>query len=60
MLLVLRKRLTEPRRFIQIVAGPRQVGKTTLVRQVLETIALPHHYASADQPALRGATWIEQ
>ncbi|HUF38428.1 MAG TPA: ATP-binding protein, partial [Anaerolineales bacterium] len=46
--------------FIQIVAGPRQVGKTTLVRQVLETIALPHHYASADQPALRGATWIEQ
>ena len=23
-------RLSEPRRFIQVVAGPRQVGKTTL------------------------------
>ena len=29
-------RLVEPRRFIQVIAGPRQVGKTTLARQVLE------------------------
>ena len=29
-------RLQEPRRFLQAVAGPRQVGKTTLVRQALE------------------------
>ena len=29
-------RLAEPRRFIQVVAGPRQVGKTTLVQQVCE------------------------
>ena len=28
-------RLSEPRRFMQVVAGPRQVGKTTLVRQAL-------------------------
>jgi predicted AAA+ superfamily ATPase len=26
-------RLREPRRFLQVIAGPRQVGKTTLVRQ---------------------------
>ena len=26
----LSERLIEPRRFIQVVAGPRQVGKTTL------------------------------
>jgi predicted AAA+ superfamily ATPase len=32
----LARRLREPRRFIQVVAGPRQVGKTTLVRQVTE------------------------
>ena len=31
-------RLAEPRRFIQVVAGPRQVGKTTLVQQVCEAI----------------------
>ena len=30
----LRRRLQEPRRFIQVVAGPRQVGKTTLVMHV--------------------------
>ena len=33
-------RLAEPRRFIQVVAGPRQVGKTTLVQQVCEAIGL--------------------
>lgn len=32
----LRERWKEPSRFITIVAGPRQVGKTTLVRQALE------------------------
>jgi hypothetical protein len=31
---VLAARLAEPRRFIQVVAGPRQVGKSTLVQQV--------------------------
>jgi predicted AAA+ superfamily ATPase len=28
------KRLQERRRFVQVLAGPRQVGKTTGVRQV--------------------------
>lgn len=32
-------RLTEPRRFVQVVAGPRQVGKSTLVQQVVEASA---------------------
>ena len=31
---VLAERLAEPRRFVQVVAGPRQVGKSTLVQQV--------------------------
>ena len=30
----LARRLAEPRRFIQVLAGARQVGKTTLVQQV--------------------------
>ena len=57
---VLTQRLTEPRRFIQVVAGPRQVGKTTLVQQVVEHSRLPVHFVSADEPTLRGANWIEQ
>lgn len=55
---VLAGRLAEPRRFLQVVAGPRQVGKSTLVRQVLAASHLPSLMASADEPALRDATWV--
>ncbi|WP_108354057.1 ATP-binding protein [Limnohabitans sp. 2KL-51] len=58
-------RLKEPRLFLQVVAGPHQVGKTTLVRQALErlqrdtqdkpsTILKAQHSASADGPGLQG------
>lgn len=53
-------RLTEPRRFMQVVAGPRQVGKTTLVQQVIETLSPPVRQASADEPGLRSTDWIAQ
>lgn len=55
---VLLDRLTEDRRFIQVVSGPRQVGKTTLVRQVLDKLDGRWHYVSADQPSLRDAAWL--
>lgn len=54
------RRLTEPRRFIQVLAGPRQVGKTTLARQVAASLRGPTQYASADEPTLQGRAWIEQ
>ena len=57
---VLQQRLEESRRFIQVLSGPRQVGKTTLVRQLMEEAHLPAHYASADEPTLQGAVWVEQ
>jgi predicted AAA+ superfamily ATPase len=57
---VLLKRLREKRRFLQVLAGPRQTGKTTLVRQVMKASFLPTHYASADEPGPRDRTWIEQ
>lgn len=57
---VLRTRLGEARRFIQVVAGPRQVGKTTLVQSVLAHSNKPHRYASADAPGLRPSVWITQ
>ena len=53
------RRLVEPRRFLQVIAGARQVGKTTLVGQVAEQAGLPSRYASADEPTLRGPEWIE-
>lgn len=52
------KRLREPRRFIQVLAGPRQTGKTTLARQVAEAANLPVRFASADDPALRDRAWL--
>ena len=57
---VLARRLREPRRFLVAVVGPRQVGKTTLVQQVTEASGLATRFASADEPTLRGASWIEQ
>jgi hypothetical protein len=53
------RRLQEPRRFIQLIAGARQVGKTTLATQVVAQVGLPHVFASADEPTLRGPAWID-
>lgn len=54
------KRLQEPRRFLQVLAGARQTGKTTLIQQVLEGLAGQGHYASADEPMLKDRNWLEQ
>ena len=42
------KRIEGPRRFMQVLAGPRQVGKSTLAHQVKKSISFPAHYASTD------------
>lgn len=56
------QRLQEPRRFLQVVAGPRQVGKSTLVRQALDKLkarpGLAQHSASADGQAATGRVWL--
>ncbi len=52
------KRLKEARHAIQVVAGPRQVGKSTLVRQVLADMAVEAHEASADDPEAQNTAWI--
>ena len=57
---LLTKRVEEKRRFIQVLSGPRQTGKTTIARQVMDDIEMPAHYASADEPALKDRSWIEQ
>lgn len=54
------KRVTDSRSFMQVLAGPRQVGKTTLAHQIRENISCPSYYASADGYSLRDETWLEQ
>ncbi len=56
---VLARRLKSPPHGVQIVVGPRQVGKTTAVEQVLKAWRGPSVYASADLPAPPDAFWIQ-
>jgi predicted AAA+ superfamily ATPase len=60
LLSVVLKRLQGRRHFIQVLAGPRQSGKTTLVRQALKELKAPSHYATADEPTLRDRIWLAQ
>ncbi len=53
------KRLKEPRKLIQAIYGPRQVGKTTMIRQVLEELKNPFLSVSADDTN-SNAAWIDQ
>lgn len=53
------ERMSEPRRFIQVVMGPRQVGKSTTVLQVLKDIGIPYLYYSADTVPASDSDWIK-
>jgi len=46
--------------FIQVLCGPRQVGKTTLITQALRETAIPHVYASADDAPDVSSIWLRQ
>uniref|UniRef100_Q3AT93 ATPase n=1 Tax=Chlorobium chlorochromatii (strain CaD3) TaxID=340177 RepID=Q3AT93_CHLCH len=50
----------EPRNFIQVLYGPRQVGKTTIAQQFMQTTSLPVHFVSADYVAVEQSHWISQ
>jgi len=54
------ERLREPRRFIQVLLGPRQTGKTTIAVEALKELGINSHYASADEPSVKDRTWLEQ
>jgi len=53
-------RLQEPRRFIQVVMGPRQIGKTTVVKQAVKTLGdkIPCLTFSADDVPATQNSWI--
>jgi uncharacterized protein len=52
--------MNEPRKFIQVLSGPRQVGKTTLINKLWKESKLPWHFVSADGVANTNTQWIEQ
>lgn len=57
----IQKRLQEePRRFIQVIYGPRQVGKTTLVRQVIKDMNASNTFVAADAIPASDRIWIAQ
>lgn len=54
------KRASEPRRFLQVLLGPRQVGKTTIAREVFEQFHGPKLFLSADSPELSGSQNLDE
>ena len=38
------ERTKEPRKFIQVVMGARQIGKSTVVKQVLKDLDMPYQF----------------
>lgn len=56
----LRGRLKEEVQFIQVITGPRQVGKTTMAEQLSEWVDFPCHFSSADHVSAPGTFWISQ
>jgi len=57
---LLKRLKDEPRRFIQVIYGPRQIGKTTLVRQIMGELDYPSVMIAADAVPAGDGVWISQ
>lgn len=57
-LAILKSRMAEPRRRIQIVMGPRQVGKSTMVGQFVDQAEVPCDFFAADGVSRFDISWI--
>ena len=55
---IIKSRLEEPRKFIQVVMGARQIGKSTVVKQVLKELNQPFQLFSADNVPATSSAWI--
>lgn len=51
-------RINEPRGKMQVIVGPRQVGKSTLIGQVLEVCNMPYDSYSTDDVVGASADWL--
>lgn len=54
------KRINEPRKFIQVLYGPRQVGKTTMIKQALQVYDKPYIFDTADDIVGADSTWLRK
>ena len=54
----MQSRIAEPRRFIQVIAGARQVGKSTMVKQVTQELTVPHLLTTAEEAPDKNPAWI--
>lgn len=54
----LASRLSELRNKIQVISGSRQVGKSTMVKQVLQETDIPYMLVSADNVDHTNTAWI--
>lgn len=54
------ERIGEPRLRIQVLMGPRQVGKSTLIDQVLADIDIPYFLYNADGVNVDDSDWISR
>jgi predicted AAA+ superfamily ATPase len=55
----LRRRILEPRKFIQVLVGPRQVGKTRIINQLLSQKLIFTHSYSADDIIAVDSKWLD-
>lgn len=56
----IKSRIEEPRKFIQVILGPRQVGKTTMVTQLISQLSTLNLYESADAVTATNSVWLTQ
>lgn len=57
---LIEKRLSEKRKFIQVISGPRQVGKTTTILEYLKRTGKNSLYITADDIIPENSVWISQ
>jgi predicted AAA+ superfamily ATPase len=57
---IIKDRICEPRKFIQVLVGPRQTGKTTLIKQLLQKTDMLHYFVTADDLYAADTTWIRR
>lgn len=50
--------MNEPRKFIQVLMGPRQVGKTTMITQLVKEIKSSYQFESADAVPASDSFWL--
>ena len=54
----IKSRIEEDRKFIQVLMGARQIGKSTVVKQVLNETDVPYQVYSADNVPASNTAWI--